>query len=128
MHKKLIKKAGAALMSAALAVNGVAVGAMNCISSSAADSISVEFEDAEFTGDVSIESGNGASGGSYLKMKDSGSITVKFTVESGGSYNLVFYAGGIGTAKQQSLVLTVLRWTHLLSRSQTALKRSRFPA
>ena len=92
-------------MSAALAVNGVAVGAMNCISSSAAEAISVEFEDATFTDDITVETGNGASGGSYLKMTESGSITVKFTVESEGSYNLVFYAGGIGSAKQQSLEL-----------------------
>ena len=105
MYSKLIKKAGAALMSAALAVNGVAVGAMNVISSSAADAISVEFEDAAFTGDVTVESGNGASGGSYLKMTESGTITVTFTVEAAGSYNLVFYAGGIGSAKQQSLSL-----------------------
>ena len=105
MYSKLIKKAGAALMSAALAVNGVAVGAMNVISSSAAEAVSVEFEDASFTGDVTVETGNGSSGGSYLKMTDSGTITVSFAVESSGSYNLIFYVGGIGGAKQQSLAL-----------------------
>ena len=105
MYSKLIKKAGAALMSAALAVNASAVGAVNIFGSSAADAVRVEFEDAEFTGDVTVESGNGSSGGSYLKMTESGTITAKFTVETAGSYNLIFYVGGIGGAKQQSLAL-----------------------
>ena len=99
MNLKLFKKAGAAVMAAAMMFNGVIVGSASV---SAADS-KVEFETADFTGDVTVESGSGASGGSYLKMTDSGTISLKFNVAEGGLYKLTIYAGGIGSDKQQNL-------------------------
>ena len=92
-------------MAAALAFTGSAARLTAVLDTSAADAIVFEFEDAAFSGDVTVETGNGASGGSYLKMTDSGTITLTFTVTDAGVYNLVFYAGGIGTAKQQNLAL-----------------------
>ena len=105
MFSKVTKRAGAAVMSAALALNGTVAAGANLMSTAAADALTFEFEDAVVTGDVTVESDSAASGGSYLKMTESGTIELTFTVAEAGSYNLIFYVGGIGGAKQQSLAL-----------------------
>ena len=55
MYTKFLRKAGAAVMSAALALNGAAAGAF-ALNGIAADTVKVEFESAEITGDVTKES------------------------------------------------------------------------
>ena len=104
MYTKFLRKAGAAVMSAALALNGAAAGAF-ALNGIAADTVKVEFESAEITGDVTKESDSSASGGSYLKMTESGTITSSFSIDTAGTYDIVIYAGGIGGSKQQSLTI-----------------------
>ena len=101
MGTKFLKKAGAALMSAAMLMNSAVYSA--AVVTAADEPIKVEFEDAEVTGSIKVEKDSGASGGSALKMTEDGTITVKLTVEEGGPYKLTFYAFGIGTDKQQNL-------------------------
>ena len=101
MRTKIFKKAGAAVMSAALLLN---TALYSTAAVTAADEpIKFEFENAEITGTISVEKDSNASGGSVLKMTEDGTITVKLTVEEGGPYKLTFYAFGIGTDKQQNL-------------------------
>jgi mannan endo-1,4-beta-mannosidase len=102
MHKNVFRKVSTALMAAALAVNCTAISP---IFTSAADAVKYEFEDAVITGDITVEKDSSASGGSSLKMTESGSITLKFSVENTGTYNLIIYAGGIGGSKQQNMSL-----------------------
>jgi mannan endo-1,4-beta-mannosidase len=97
----IFKKAGSAVMSAALLLN---TALYSTAAVTAADEpIKFEFENAEITGTISVEKDSNASGGSVLKMTEDGTITVKLTVEEGGPYKLTFYAFGIGTDKQQNL-------------------------
>ncbi len=101
MGPKIFKKAGSAVMSAALLLN---TALYSTAAVTAADEpIKFEFENAEITGTISVEKDSNASGGSVLKMTEDGTITVKLTVEEGGPYKLTFYAFGIGTDKQQNL-------------------------
>ncbi|WP_164174101.1 glycosyl hydrolase [Ruminococcus flavefaciens] len=101
MGTKIFKKAGSAVMSAALLLN---TALYSTAAVTAADEpIKFEFENAEITGTISVEKDSNASGGSVLKMTEDGTITVKLTVEEGGPYKLTFYAFGIGTDKQQNL-------------------------
>lgn len=102
MYSKFLSKAGAAVMAAAMALNGAAVGGMV---TAAGEVSKFEFETAEITGDVTVEKGLDASGDSYLKMTESGVITVKFDVKASGMYKLNIFAGGVGGAKQQNLVI-----------------------
>ena len=102
MYKNVFRKVSTALMAAALAVNCTAISP---IFTSAADAVKYEFEDAVITGDITVEKDSSASGGSSLKMTESGSITLKFSVEKTGTYNLIIYAGGIGGSKQQNMSL-----------------------
>ena len=99
MGKLFFRKASAAVMAAAMMFNGAAVTNIAV----AADENKYEFEDAEFTGDVTVEKDANASGGSMLKMTESGTITLKVKVDKAGSYKLTFYALGIGSDKQQNL-------------------------
>ena len=101
MGTLLLRKAGAAAMSAAMLLN-CAVYSTSAVTA-ADEPLKFEFEDAEITGDVTVEKDSNASGGSALKMTDSGTITLNVTVEEGGPYRLTFYAFGIGTDKQQNL-------------------------
>ncbi|MDE6020378.1 MAG: glycoside hydrolase [Ruminococcus sp.] len=94
---KKFKKALPIFISAVMAVN---IAAAMQLSAFAADE-KYEFEDAEISGDVTVESDGSASGGKYLKMTNSGTINMKFNVEDEGMYNIYMYAGGIGGAKQQ---------------------------
>lgn len=101
---KFFKKSGAAFVSAVIAVNMAAAAAIP-YAVNAADT-RYEFEDATITGEVTVESDiASASGGSYLKMADSGTIEMKFNSPSAGTYNIVIYGGGIGGAKQQNLTV-----------------------
>ena len=100
MRSKFLRKTGAALMAAAMVLNGTVIGSFSAV---AADENKYEFEDAEFTGTVAVESDPNASGGSALKMTDSGTITVKINAAEKGLYKLTFYAFGIGSDKQQNL-------------------------
>lgn len=102
MYSKIFKKAGAAVMAAAMALNGAVISASTAV---AADPLVFEFEDAVISGDVTVESGNGASGGSYLKMTETGTIELTVNVDTAGAYNLIFWVGGIGGSKQQSLAV-----------------------
>ena len=102
MHSKFFSKASAAVMAAAMAVNGAVMGVSSVI---AAGSDKYEFEDADITGAVTVEDDASASGKKSLKMTESGTITLKLKVDKGGMYKLTFYAGGIGSAKQQNLTV-----------------------
>ena len=99
----VFRKAGAAAMAAAIVLN-CAVYSTAAVTA-AGEPLKFEFEDAEITGDVTVEKDSNASGGSALKMTDSGTITLNVMVEEGGPYRLTFYAFGIGTDKQQNLTV-----------------------
>ena len=101
MRNNLLRKAGAALMSAAMALNGAVYSAATV--NAADEPLKIEFEDAKITGDVTVEKDASASGGSVLKMTESGTIELTVNVEKAGSYKLTFYAFGIGSDKQQNL-------------------------
>lgn len=101
MGTKFFRKAGAAVMSAAMLLNTALYS--TAFVTAADEPIKFEFEDAEVTGTITVEKDSSASGGSALKMTEDGTITVKLTVEEGGPYKLTFYAFGIGTDKQQNL-------------------------
>ncbi|MGN0630564.1 MAG: glycosyl hydrolase [Ruminococcus sp.] len=98
---KIFKKSGATLVSAVIAVNMAAAAAIPYAVNAASERY--EFEDAAITGDISVESSSDASGGSYLKMTESGVITATFNADATDIYNIIIYAGGIGGAKQQNL-------------------------
>lgn len=100
MHNKFFNKASAAIMAAAMVINGTAV--LNVGTSFAADT-KYEFEDAKISGEVTVEENADASGGKALKMTDSGTIEVNFEVEKAGTYDINVYCGGIGGAKQQNI-------------------------
>lgn len=100
MHNKFLNKASAAIMSAAMLINGMAV--MNTGNAFAAET-KYEFEDAKISGEVSVEENADASGGKILKMENTGSIEMNIDVEKDGIYNIMIYCGGIGGAKQQNL-------------------------
>ncbi|EWM52558.1 glycosyl hydrolase [Ruminococcus flavefaciens] len=101
MKTEMIKKAGAALMSAAMAINGALYSASYVTAADAP--VKVEFESAKISGDVTVEKDSSASGGSALKMTDSGTIELTVKVDQSGPYKLTFYAYGIGSDKQQNL-------------------------
>ncbi len=100
MHNKFLNKASAAIMSAAMLINGMAV--MNTGNAFAAET-KYEFEDAKISGEVSVEENADASGGKILRMENTGSIEMNIDVEKDGIYNIMIYCGGIGGAKQQNL-------------------------
>ncbi len=67
------------------------------------EAVRYEFEDADFTGTVKVDSDSFASGGSVLYMTEDGDITVTVNVENEGMYDIIMAALGVGTAKQQNL-------------------------
>ncbi|MDD7516766.1 glycosyl hydrolase [Ruminococcus flavefaciens] len=101
MGSKILKKAGAAVMSAALMLNGAVYSIPTVIAADAP--LKFEFEDAKVTGAVTVEDEANASGGHALKMTESGSIALTVTVDEAGPYKLIFHAFGIGSDKQQNL-------------------------
>ncbi len=102
MHKKIFGKTGAALLASAMVFNTALVSASVV---TAADEIHYEFEDAVITGEITVESNANASGGSCLKMTESGTISIDFEAEADGMYDITIYAGGLGGAKQQDLLI-----------------------
>ncbi|MDE5771645.1 MAG: glycoside hydrolase [Ruminococcus sp.] len=102
MNSKFFNKAGAAVMAAAMLLNGSAV--LNTSTVFAAGT-KYEFEDAEISGEVTVENNADASGGKSLRMENTGTISVDFEVEKAGIYNISIYCGGIGGAKQQNLTI-----------------------
>lgn len=101
MHSKFFNRVGASVMASAMLASSLAV--LNVGTAFAEGSKKYEFENAEVTGDVTVEKDASASGGAYLKMTDSGNIKLTFEVEKEGMYTLKIYGGGIGGAKQQNL-------------------------
>lgn len=98
---KRTRKLMPAFISAVIAVNAAAASMMP-LGVVAAEK-RFEFEDATITGEVTVKNSDSASGGSYLEMKDSGTITMNFDVDEAGLYTIYVYAGGSGTAKQQNI-------------------------
>ncbi|MDE5584615.1 MAG: glycoside hydrolase [Ruminococcus sp.] len=103
MHSKFFKQIGASVMATAMLVSSLAV--LNVGTAFAEGGKKYEFENAEISGDVTVEKKDSASGGSYLKMTNSGTIKLTFDVEKDGMYTLKVYAGGEGGAKQQNLAV-----------------------
>lgn len=67
------------------------------------DAVRYEFEDADFTGTVKVDSDSFASGNSVLYMTEDGDITVTVKAEKEGMYDIIMAALGVGTSKQQNL-------------------------
>jgi mannan endo-1,4-beta-mannosidase len=103
MRSLIFRKTSAAVMAAAMAINITAAGVLN--TAVAADALKFEFEDAKISGDITVEDNASASGEKCLKMTESGTIDLTVTVPAAGSYQLVFYAGGIGSDKQNNLAV-----------------------
>ena len=89
-------------MAAAMSVNAAA--SMMGVTVAAGE-LRFEFEDAKISGDVTVEENASASGEKCLKMTESGTIDLTVTAPAAGSYQLVFYAGGIGSDKQNNLAV-----------------------
>lgn len=102
MYSKFMKKAGAAVMAAAMALNGTAVSISTVF---AADAVKYEFEDAAMTGTVAVNDEADASGGKVAHMEDDGTISVEVDVQSTGMYTVTIYAQGIGGSKIQNLAI-----------------------
>ena len=98
---KKVKKSLPIFIASVLAVNMAAVSVLNIGALAATEKF--EFEDAAITGEVTVENDAAASGGSYLKMANSGTITKKFNIDTAGTYTISVYASGIGGAKQQDI-------------------------
>jgi len=95
MKVKSLRRAGSAILAAAIALNCSAVGSMLA----AAAGNKYEFEDSSctsYSSDIIVES-------TGLYMEGSGTITMTVNVETAGTYDLIFYAYGVGGSKQQGL-------------------------
>ena len=103
MKLNVFRKTSAAVMAAALALNGMTAGMYAGFSAVAADETKYEFEDATVTGKTAVDSDDTASGGSIIYMKDDGTIEMEFEAPSAGMYDLTIYAHGVGGSKQQDL-------------------------
>ena len=113
MRTKLLKKAGAAVMSAAMLLNGAVYSTATVTAADAP--LKFEFEDAKVTGDVTVEKDAKASGGSMLKMTDSGTITLKVTVDKAGplqAHILRFWYRHRQAAESQRKRLLAGRYRH----------------
>ncbi len=102
MHNYFFKKASAAVMAAAMAVNGSVISAFTV---NAADAQKYEFESATLTGTVKVDTESGASGGKVAYMTEDGTITVDVEVPATGMYKLTIYAYGVGGGKIQNLAV-----------------------
>ncbi len=101
MYSKFWQKANCAVLAAAMLLGTAPFNNTPAIAEDTG--VRYEFEDAQITGDVTVEKNDSASGGSCLKMTDSGTITLTVKADAEGMYNIVIYTGGIGGAKQQNL-------------------------
>ncbi len=102
MHNHFMKKAGAAVMAAAMALNG---SVLTAVTVNAADAQKYEFESGTLTGTVEAVTETGASGGKAAYMQDDGSVSVDVEVASAGMYKLTIYAYGVGGSKVQNLAI-----------------------
>ena len=102
MYSKFTKKAGAAIMAAAMVLNGTAVSATNIF---AADAVKYELEDGVFTETVASLDDASASGGKVAHMEEDGTISVDVEVAETGMYAVTIYAQGIGGSKIQNLAI-----------------------
>lgn len=102
----LTKKMIATGLSAVMAANLLSIVGLN---DAYADNTRYEFEDATYTAskatDMEIASDDAASGGEVLYMKDSGEITLTFSVPSDDNYEIVMAAEGVGSNKQQNIYI-----------------------
>ena len=103
MYSKFMRKAGAAIMAAAMMMNSSAV--LNAGISWAADETKYEFEDGTFTGTVEAVAESGASGGKVAYMQDDGTVSVDIDAPSTGMYAITIYAQGVGGSKIQNLAI-----------------------
>lgn len=103
MYSKFMKKAGAAVMAAAMMMNSSAV--LNTGISWAADEAKYEFEDGTFTGTVASLDVASASGGKVAHMEEDGTISVDVDASSTGMYSVTIYAQGLGGSKIQNLAI-----------------------
>ncbi len=124
MHSKFFTKTSAAIMAAALAVNGAAAGTAEIAVAADSDTVKYEFEEGTFTGTGGIKEDSSASGGSYYYLEsnsDTCSLTVN--VPSTGMYKIVIcynaafgekiqnlYVNGVD---QGQLSFTAKDWTEL---------------
>lgn len=92
-------------MAAAIAITAsmFSVYPVNSEQYAKAASTKYEFENADFTGTITVEKDAGASGGAILYMTEDGDITVTVNVDEAGMYDVVIAADGVGGGKQQSL-------------------------
>ncbi|MCM1132439.1 MAG: dockerin type I domain-containing protein [Ruminococcus flavefaciens] len=103
MYSKFMRKAGAAVMAAAMALNGTAISISSVVA--ADEPAKYEFEDGTFTGTVSATAETGASGGKVARMEDDGTVSIDVEVPSTGMYAVTIYAQGIGGSKIQNLAV-----------------------
>lgn len=85
----------------ALAITASAIGVVNF--QAAAAETKFEFEDGSYSSDCTLKSGADYSGGSAVRMEDSGTVSVDVEVEETGMYKLILCASGIGGGKIQNL-------------------------
>lgn len=123
MYLKMIKKAGASVLAAAITLNGAVVGAAG-VSAANQEVTRYEWEDAEFTGTGGVKEDKDASGGKYFYLEsNSDTATLKVTVPSTGMYKLTIgynaafgekiqnlYVNGVD---QGQLSFTSKTWTEL---------------
>ncbi len=102
MHKNFMKKTGAAIMAAAMALNGTVISA---VTSYAEGGQKYEFENGTMTETVEAVTEAGASGDKVAYMQDDGSVSVDVEVASAGMYKLTIYAYGVGGSKVQNLAI-----------------------
>ena len=102
MYSKFMKKAGAAVMAAAMVLNGTAVSISDVV---AAELTTYEFENGDFTGTVASLDVASASGGKVAYMQNDGTISLDVDVPSTGMYTLTIYAQGVGGDKIQTLAI-----------------------
>lgn len=100
------KKITAGLLAVLLTVGSAAIPETVClekfssVTASAADSsLKYEAEQAQLSGSCSIVSRSGYSGGSAVKMEDSGKVTFNITVSTAGSYDISVVSEGEGGDK-----------------------------
>ena len=102
MYSKFMRKAGAAVMAAAMVLNGTAVSISDVV---AAELTTYEFENGDFTGTVASLDVASASGGKVAYMQNDGTISLDVDVPSTGMYTLTIYAQGVGGDKIQTLAI-----------------------
>ena len=89
MNSKLMKKASAAVLSAAMAVNGAAISTASIVTAADAGAVKYEFEDGTMTGTGGAKDDKSASGGSYYFLEsNSDSCTLTVDAPETGMYKI----------------------------------------